>query len=88
MPGIARVNADSAGGTITQALAPSVYVNGNRVAVINCQVASHGTAPHNSPVMVGASGNVYAESKRVCRQGDAASCGHAASGSGNVFANG
>ena len=88
MPGAARVNQDSAGGTITEAKAPKVFVNGKNVAVFGCAVQGHGTAPHASPTMAQASPNVYAQGIKVCRQGDQATCGHAASGSGNVFVNG
>lgn len=86
MPGVARVNADSAGGAIVGNLAPSVLVNGNPVAVVGASIAGHGSAPHSAAVMVGASSTVFAEGKAVCRAGDLASCGHAASGSGNVTA--
>jgi uncharacterized Zn-binding protein involved in type VI secretion len=37
--------------------------------------------------MVGGSGNVFANGISVSRAGDPASCGHPASGSGNVIAN-
>jgi uncharacterized Zn-binding protein involved in type VI secretion len=42
--------------------------------------------PHLSPVMVGSSGTVFASGIAVSRAGDAASCGHTATGSGDVFA--
>lgn len=86
MPGIARVGVDAAGGTITGNLAPTVFVNGSPVAVKDAAVAGHGPNPHASPVMVGCSGTVFANGIPVCRAGDAASCGHAASGSGTVSA--
>lgn len=88
MPGASRVSTDSAGGTIIEAKAPKVYVNGNNVAVLGCAVAGHGVGEHAGPVMAQASPNVYAQGIAVCRQGDSATCGHAASGSGNVFVNG
>lgn len=86
MPGIARVGTDAAGGTITGALVPSVTVNGKPIAVKGAGVAGHGNSPHSAPVMVGASGTVTAGGIPICRAGDAASCGHAATGSGNVSA--
>lgn len=86
MPGIARVGVDSAGGTITGNLAPTVFVNGSPIAVKDAAVAGHGLPPHASPVMVGCSSTVFANGIAICREGDAASCGHAASGSGNVSA--
>lgn len=87
MPGVARVNQDAAGGTIVGNLAPTVFVDNKPIAVLNAAVAGHGDAPHSSPVMAEASPNVYANNIPVCRQGDAATCGHTASGSGDVFAN-
>lgn len=86
MPGVSRVNSDTAGGTIIGALAPSVRVNGQPVAVVGAQVAGHGDAPHNNPTMATGSGTVSAGGIAVCRAGDAATCGHAASGSANVRA--
>ncbi len=86
MPGVSRVGVDSAGGTITGNLAPSVLVNGSPVACVGASVAAHGNSPHAAPVMSGSSGTVLAEGTAVCRAGDAASCGHTASGSSNVSA--
>lgn len=86
MPGIARIGVDSAGGVIKDALVPSVLVNGSPIAVKGAGVTGHGAGAHAGPVMVGASGTVFAGGIAVCRAGDAASCGDTASGSGNVFA--
>lgn len=86
MPGVARVGVDSAGGVISGNLAPTVRVNGAPIAVKGADVTGHGTGAHAGPVMVGASGTVFANGIAVCRAGDAASCGDQASGSGNVMA--
>lgn len=86
MPGISRVGQDSAGGTIVGILAPAVYVNGTNIAVLGAAVAGHGPAPHAAPVMAQCSATVFAHGIGICRAGDAASCGHPATGSGNVFA--
>lgn len=86
MPGISRVGVDAAGGTITGNLAPTVFVNGSPIAVKGAAVAGHGPSPHASPTMSGSSSTVYANGIQVCRAGDAATCGHAASGSGDVNA--
>lgn len=86
MPGIARVGVDTAGGTITGNLSPSVLVNGSPIAVKGADVSGHGTGAHAGPVMVGASGTVFAGGIAVCRAGDMATCGDSASGSGNVLA--
>ncbi|MCF6432910.1 PAAR domain-containing protein [Leisingera sp. MMG026] len=86
MPGVSRTSQDSAGGTITGVLVPTVAVNGTPVAVISAAVAPHGFGVHGGPVMAQGSGTVFAGGIPVCRAGDAASCGHAATGSSNVFA--
>jgi uncharacterized Zn-binding protein involved in type VI secretion len=86
MPGVSRVNTDTAGGTIIGILAPSVYVNGVNVAVLNAAVEGHGPGVHAGPVMAQCSATVYAEGIGVCRAGDQASCSHPATGSGDTFA--
>lgn len=84
MPGAVRVGVDSAGGMITGDLAPSVRVNGAPTAVLGASVASHGKDQHAAPVMAQASASVFAQGRARCRAGDQASCGHVATGSGNV----
>jgi uncharacterized Zn-binding protein involved in type VI secretion len=86
MPGVSRVNTDSAGGTIIGALAPTVYVNGQNIVCQGSDVQGHGTGAHASPTMTDHSSTVKANGILICRAGDAASCGHAASGSSTVFA--
>jgi len=87
MPGIARdAGTDVAGGAIIQG-SGNVFANSQPVVRIGDAVAGHGRGPHRSPVMAAGSGNVFANSIAVCRAGDPATCGHPASGSGNVFVN-
>ena len=87
MPGIARDDGqDVAGGALIQG-SSNVFVENKPVVRIGDAVAGHGRSPHNSPTMSAGSGNVFANGIGVCREGDAASCGHTASGSGTVFAN-
>ena len=86
MSGIARVGADSAGGPHISSLQSTVYVNGLPAQTLGGGVAGHGKNEHSGPVMVTASGTVFAQGIPVCREGDIASCGHSATGSGNVFA--
>ena len=86
MTGIARATQDTAGGTITGVLAPTVFINGKPVACKGATVAPHGTGTHASSVMDEASSKVYANGIAVCRAGDKATCGHAATGSSNVNA--
>lgn len=88
MPGISRVGVDSAGGVIIGNLAPTVFVNGAPCVVEGAAVTPHPPSPPHSsgPLMVGHSATVFACGLPVVRAGDASSCGHTASGSGNVTA--
>ncbi len=86
MPGIARVFQDTAGGLILGMGNSTVFVNGLPASVLNDSVAGHGTGTHAGPTMVVSSGTVFCSGIGTCRQGDSASCGHSATGSGNVFA--
>lgn len=86
MPGAARQGQDSAGGTIIGG-SGSVFVNGTGVARIGDPVTPHGKGPHAGPVMAAGSGNVFANNIAVSRAGDPATCGHPATGSGNVIVN-
>ena len=86
MPGAARQGQDSAGGTIVAGSA-NVIVNGSPVARIGDAVAGHGRGPHSGPTMAAGSGNVLANNIPISRAGDPATCGHPASGSGNVIVN-
>jgi uncharacterized Zn-binding protein involved in type VI secretion len=86
MPGVSRVGIDSAGAVILGPGISSVIVNGAPISVKGDAVAGHGDTPHASPVMVGSSGTVFAGGIGIVRAGDAASCGHTASGSSDVIA--
>jgi uncharacterized Zn-binding protein involved in type VI secretion len=86
MAGVSRVGTDLAGGTITGPGETSVLVNGDAISVLGDAVASHGSAPHNAATMIEGSATVFAGGIAVVRAGDAASCGHTATGSANVNA--
>jgi uncharacterized Zn-binding protein involved in type VI secretion len=86
MPGIVRQGQDTAGGT-EAAGSPDVIANGSPVVRIGDAVAGHGDGPHAAPSMAAGSGDVFANGIGVCRAGDSATCGHAASGSGDVIVN-
>lgn len=86
MPGIARVNQDTAGGLITGNLAPTVFVNGKPIVVIGASIAGHGLGAHAGPSMSTGSGTVFAHGIGVCKAGDTATCGHACVGSSTVNA--
>lgn len=83
---VLRVGVDSAGGLITGPGALTVFVNGSQMSLDNDSVAFH-SGFHANAKMISGSVSVYAEGKRVCRAGDAATCGHTGSpGSPTVFA--
>lgn len=86
MPGAARQGQDSAGGTIVGG-SSNVIVNNSPVARIGDPVAGHGRGPHAGPTMAAGSGNVLANNIPVSRAGDPATCGHPATGSGDVIVN-
>jgi len=83
MPGITR-DSDTAGGDII-ASQSTVFANGQAVIVDGDAVAGHGRSPHDAPTMIAATNNVFVEGKAVVNAGDLATCGHAASGSGDVI---
>ena len=87
MSGICRVGVDTAGGTITGSLQDgTVKCNGSAVSVHGDAVAPHGDAPHAAATMVASSSNVFINGIAVCKAGNLATCGHAATGSGNTNA--
>ena len=86
MPGVCRVGVDVTGGTIIGVVQNgTVFANGSLVSVNNDPVQGHGVGPHAGPVMIAGSKNVFVNGILVCNEGDFATCGHAASGSSNVF---
>ena len=84
MPGISRVNQDTAGGTILGGGQDFVTVEGTRWAVKGDAIAGHGKAPHAAPVMAEGSPFVRINAIPVCREGHTATCGHPATGSGSM----
>jgi len=82
MSGICRDN-DTAGGDLIPSQT-KVYANGEKVIVHGDLVANHGVAPHNAPTMVAGSNDVYVSGIAVCNANDLATCGHTATGSGDV----
>ena len=81
--GICRNSVDTAGGALISSQS-SVKVNGSNVIVNGDSVTPHGDAPHSSAVMIAGSNNVFVGGIAVCNAGDAATCGHTASGSSKV----
>ena len=86
MGGAVRKGTDSAGGTIAGG-SGDVIVNGQPLARVGDAVSGHGDPPHAGPTMSSGSGDVICNGIPACRAGDTATCGHAASGSGDVIIN-
>lgn len=85
MPGVARVGMDTAGGGQLGGGQGWVSIEGALVVVRGDPVASHAPCPtvpaHCAATMAGASSWMTIDGVGVCRAGDAASCGHASTGS-------
>lgn len=81
MPLVSRVGVDAAGGTILGMGGAGFTVAGATIAVVGDAVAGHGDAPHSAPTMVTGQAAFRVNGIAVCRAGDLATCGHAASGS-------
>jgi len=79
-----RALADTAGGTIIGGGQTAVRINGVYWAVVGDPIVPHGTGPHAGASMASGSSFVRINGVPACRQGDAATCGHTATGSGPV----
>jgi uncharacterized Zn-binding protein involved in type VI secretion len=87
MPGVVRNSGqDVAGGALVSG-SGDVFANNKPVVRVGDAVAGHGPGPHAGPVMASGSGNVFTNNIKTCRAGDVATCGHPASGSGDVNVN-
>lgn len=85
MADIARIGIDTAGGIIISNVAScNVFINGAQAVLAGANIAPHGS--HSNATMVGSSGSVFINGLGVVRQGDVASCGHVATGSGSISA--
>ena len=83
LKGISRDN-DTAGGDLIPSQG-SVYADGELVIVKGDNVAPHGPGIHASAVTTATTGSVYVGGVLVTREGDPATCGDPATGSGTVF---
>ena len=83
MPGVTRKTVDAAGGQIVEG-SPDVSVNDQPAVTVGDAVQRHGRGAHGGPRMSTGSATVFVNGKPLCREGDAASCGHQASGSSDV----
>lgn len=86
LKGISRVGVDTASGLITGPGATKVFVEGSKASLHGDAVASHGSGSHSSATMIATTTKVFVEGTPVVRQGDLATCSHAATGSTKVFA--
>jgi len=84
MPGISVCNLDTAGGIIKPGPNQKVFYNGNPLAVVGCEVAPHGSGPHQGAVMITGSSKVFVSGIPVCMAGSRASCGDVATGRPNL----
>lgn len=83
--GIARLHQDAAGGLLLGNRQDFVFVEGTLWAVYLDPVTPHGPPPHSSPVMAEGSSFIFINDIPVCREGHLASCGHATTGSSNMY---
>ena len=81
MANVALVGVDSAGALITGQMQSRRFSNGSPWSVVGDSVTPHGGGLHGAPVMAEGSGRHFVDGIAVCRAGDAANCGHTASGS-------
>jgi len=85
MPGISRKTTDIAGGILIGG-SVNVFANSKGVVRHGDAVQPHDDGIHRAnPTMVAGSRRVFVNSIAVVNQGDLATCGHAISGSTNVF---
>lgn len=81
--GVSRVGEDTAGGTITEAMAPRITVNGHPIALNGAAVQPH-MPFHLNPHMAEGEAHIRANGIEVVREGHHASCGHSATGAARV----
>lgn len=88
MPNVSRALVDTVGGgVITGVLQAIVRHGGFNVAVVGALVADHGSGSHNAAHLLASSAIVRINGLGVVRAGDAATCGHLATGSSHVRVN-
>ena len=87
--GAARQSADTAAGSQIGANQGFVFLEGVLWMVVGDVNAAHGLPPHvpGPDAMVGHSAFVHINGIPVCREGDAAGCGHPTSGSSVTYCN-
>lgn len=78
--GVTRVGADAAGGRVEGGGQSFVRAGGDLLALVGDAVAPHGAAPHSSATLAAGSTVLRIGGTAVVRAGDAATCGHPATG--------
>ncbi len=78
--GVSRVGIDAAGGTIVGGQQDFVKLEGVLMTVVGDGVVAH--PPHLPTVMAEGTDWLRINGHPVCRQGHAAACGHATTGTG------
>lgn len=82
MAGAVLSGTNTAGGVIS---GPShVTLNGVPWAVVGASVADHGDGAHNAATIAAGAGHVRIGGQTALLAGDAATCGHVATGTGHV----
>ena len=84
MPGVAVCGIDTAGGIIQVGPNTGVTYNGSPLAVVGCQIVSHGPGSHQGAAMVQGSVGLFINGIPVCFTGCRASCGDVATGRPNL----
>lgn len=93
MPGISRATKDNAKGSL-EASQDTVFANKKAVIVNDDSVASHspcgsrGGGAHCDATMIAKTNKVFVGGIAVVNAGDLATCGHVATGSGDVMVGG
>ena len=84
--GVSRdAGTDIAGGALIQG-SGDVFTNNDPTVRLGDAVAGHGRGAHRGPTMAEGSQSVFTNNIPTVRAGDSATCGHFATGSGDVFA--
>lgn len=81
MPGITRTVLDSAGGIVASSPQSFVRLEGQLVAAVGATVSPHGTGSHAAATLPAGSLFCQINGLAVVFAGQAATCGHTASGS-------
>ncbi len=82
---VSLVGVDSAGGVIAGPGKANWTWNGKPISVVGDSIIGHGLPPHTAPVITQGSAWMTIDGIAVTRSTSPASCGHAASGSADMY---